>query len=549
MKTEILKFCMAKGILLDREVGEVLSEFSEETAKEIIEKVSMLKGKIINRNFFCKNADSLKEIMPEGGFEKLCINLGISIEISREISPINAESVVESESMNHRRNVRVLYSSSNQTKKIEVKDFTKYFRVRYSMMRTVLQERPELENLTSINKISNQKQSFSIIGLVYGKRVTKNKNLMLEIEDLTGKILVLINQNKEEVYSQAQDILLDSVIGVRGSGSREMFFVNEIILPEAILREKNYLDRDECAAFISDIHIGSKMFLEKNFLKFIEWINGDLGDNKQREEALKVKYLFITGDTIDGVGVYPNQEQLSNIKDITEQYQKLASCLSRIRNDVSIILCPGQHDAVRVAEPQPALGKEFAWPLHELDNVILVSNPALVEIVNEKKKGVKILMYHGASMTPIINGVDSLRTIKAHDTPSKVVRFMLKNRHLCPIHSAVTYIPNEKVDELAISDVPDIITTGDLHKPDVDIYNNILIVCSSCWQSTTPFEEKVGNHPEPCKVPIVNLKTRAVKIIDFSEDEEIEEIKTCEEKGSELVCEVKGEKKEEVIVK
>jgi len=550
MKTEILKFCMAKGILLDREVGEVLSEFSEETAKEIIEKVSMLKGKIINKHFFSENVENLRGIMPEGGFEKMCINLGISIEISREIAPIKEAIVREGEIVNNRKNVRVLYSSSNQTKKITAQDFTKYFRARYSELRKVLQERPELENLTSINKISSQKQSFSIIGIVYGKRVTKNKNLMLEIEDLTGKISVLINQNKEEVYSQAKDILLDSVIGVRGSGSREMFFVNEIILPEAVLREKNHLERDEHAAFISDTHVGSRNFLEKNFLKFIEWINGNLGDSKQREEAMKIKYLFITGDTIDGVGVYPNQELLLNIKDITEQYQKLASCLSRIRNDLSIIICPGQHDAVRVAEPQPALGKEFAWPLHELENVILVSNPALIEIMNERKKGVKILMYHGASMVSIINEVDSLRTAKAHDTPSKVVRFILKNRHLCPIHSAVTYIPNEKRDELLISDIPDIITTADLHKTDIDIFNNILIICSSCWQSTTPFEEKVGNHPDPCKVPIVNLKTRAVKIIDFSEEEEIEETKTCEEKGSELVCEIKGEKKElEVVAK
>jgi hypothetical protein len=51
-----------------------------------------------------------------------------------------------------------------------------------------------------------------------------------------------------------------------------------------------------------------------------------------------------------------------------------------------------------------------------------------------------------------------------------------------------------------------------------------LIICSSCWQSITPFEEKVGNLPDPCKVPIVNLQTGALKILDFSDNnEEIEE--------------------------
>jgi DNA polymerase II small subunit/DNA polymerase delta subunit B len=74
----------------------------------------------------------------------------------------------------------------------------------------------------------------------------------------------------------------------------------------------------------------------------------------------------------------------------------------------------------------------------------------------------------------------------------------------------------ENKDPLVIETVPDIIATGDLHKPEVSTYNNILLVASSCWQSKTPFEEKVGNNPDPCKVPVFNLKTREVKILDFS---------------------------------
>ena len=142
-----------------------------------------------------------------------------------------------------------------------------------------------------------------------------------------------------------------------------------------------------------------------------------------------------------------------------------------------------------------------------------------------------------------------IKDIEQTNFLQQVVRYMLKFRHLGPIHSSITYIPNSITDELAIKEVPDVIVTADLHKPDVDMYNNILIICNSCWQSITPFEEKVGNHPDPCKVPIVNLKTRAVKIIDFSEEEEIEETKSCEDKGNELVCTVAGEKKEEVMVK
>ena len=69
---------------------------------------------------------------------------------------------------------------------------------------------------------------------------------------------------------------------------------------------------------------------------------------------------------------------------------------------------------------------------------------------------------------------------------------------------------------MLIKEAPDVIVTGEMHKTDIDRYNGILIVGCSCWQSTTAFEEKVGNLPDPCKVPILNLKTNAIKILDFS---------------------------------
>ncbi len=174
-------------------------------------------------------------------------------------------------------------------------------------------------------------------------------------------------------------------------------------------------------------------------------------------------------------------------------------------------MCPGQHDAVRVAEPQPAVGEDYAPELHALSNLTLVTNPCFVSIVD----GFNVLMYHGASFHGVINDIESLRVSNAHDTPTKVVKELLKRRHLAPSHSAVIYIPGDK-DPLFISRIPDILTNGEVHKADVDSYNNILLISNSCWQSQTLFEEKVGNHPDPCKVPMLNLKTREIKILDFS---------------------------------
>jgi DNA polymerase II small subunit/DNA polymerase delta subunit B len=147
-----------------------------------------------------------------------------------------------------------------------------------------------------------------------------------------------------------------------------------------------------------------------------------------------------------------------------------------------------------------------------MGNVHLVSNPAIVEI-----GGVfRVLMYHGASMNSFINEILEIKASGGHLNPTKIVREMLKRRHLAPLHGSVDYIPCENGDLMVISDVPDIIATADQHRAEVGEYNNILMVASSCWQSMTPFEEKVGNIPNPCKVPVFNMKTRDIKIFDFS---------------------------------
>ncbi|PIN91309.1 hypothetical protein COU61_02275 [Candidatus Pacearchaeota archaeon CG10_big_fil_rev_8_21_14_0_10_35_13] len=540
MNNGILKYCFEKGCLIDKEVYEVLDKLGNtEVAKKIIESLTVqLNQKIITKTILGKYSRELQQITQSNEekttIERICINLGINIEITKKeqilIDQKNAEKVMEATKVEileikeegieiiKKGRVKVLNSHINKERKVTVPDFVKHFKIRYQMIKKMLQERPELENLTTINKLSMKRQNVSIIGMVLNKRITKNKNIIIEVEDPTGKINVLINSNKEEACKIAKQILLDDIIGIKATGDHTILFANEIYYPDAIVRDKVRLEEDESVAFISDIHVGSKLFLRENFEKFIKWLNGEVGEEEQKKEALKIKYLMIIGDNIDGVGVYPGQEKLLEMPDIRDQYKELARYLNMIRKDLTIMMIPGQHDSVRVAEPQPPIGKDYGEPLHEIDNLLLLSNPCTVEIGGntEGGKGIKILMYHGASFAGIINEIEDLRLGRAFDTPTKVVKHLLKRRHLSPTHSFTPYIPNETRDPMVIEHTPDIVATGDLHKSDIDTYNNILLITGGCWQSTTPFEEKVGNHPDPCKVPIYNLKTRALKIIDFS---------------------------------
>jgi DNA polymerase II small subunit len=543
----------------------------EEVAREIIDKIAIVsQKKMITKNLVNENLDKIKPLLfsLDGDKKKLVdkyfVNVSISVEVKKESSVESVSDKDEKIEENGRGSVKILSSPVIASQKLVVRDFVKYFRSRYTVLKGILQQRPELDNLISIDKISGSRD-VSIIALVTEKHITKNKNIILTVEDLTGKIKILINQNKEEIYEKAKEILLDDVIGFKCNGSRDFLFVNDLFYPECFLKDKKRSDDEVYALFTSDFHIGSGNFLEKNFNKFIDWLNGKDCDEKQKEVLKKIKYMFVVGDSIDGVGIYPGQEKDLKIKSIKDQYVKLAEFYRRIPKHISIIQCAGQHDGVRVAEPQPPIGEDFGEPLQEFENLYLVSNPSLVEIEGKPdKEGFKVLMYHGASMHGIISEIEDLRLANSHATPARVVKHLLFRRHLAPTHGATTYIPDRNEDSMLIKDIPDILTTGDLHKTDIDSYNNVLIISNSCWQSMTAFEEKVGNQPDPCKVPILNLKTREIKVLDFSEVEDSEEIcdedgedckvtnKICEniKKGDEIedsnvdekeiVCEVKG---------
>ncbi|MBI2449089.1 metallophosphoesterase [Candidatus Pacearchaeota archaeon] len=517
MKNDILKICMEKGILLDKEGFELINNLGDrEIIIDFLDKLNKgFRERFITKSFIVRNINKIQEFYYDSEkkkvIEKLLFQLGIDISVEREISEKSAEPTESAEIVNAR--FKIVDFPFLPSQKLEVDHFIRYFRNRFEDMKRIIQERAEMEGVISINRLVPRKQA-SFIGMVINKRYTKNKNLLIEFEDPTARINVLINKNMQ-AYAKAKELLFDDIVGVKGSGDGELFFANDIIYPDVFIHEKAFLDREEYALFTSDVHVGSTMFLSSNFERFIRWINSEVGDEKQKATARKVRYLFIVGDTIDGVGVYPGQERLLGIKDIREQYKELARYLGMIREDITIFMIPGQHDSVRVAEPQPPIGADYAEPIHQLKNVVLLGNPAMIEITNNGKKGIKILMYHGASMNSFISEIEELRMIKAHHYPAKVVKYLLKRRHLAPIHSSVLYIPSER-DLLMIREIPDVIVTGDLHRSTTDYYNGVQIITSSCWQSMTPFEEKVGNTPDPCKVPLMNLKTREVKMLDFS---------------------------------
>ncbi|MCK4522209.1 MAG: metallophosphoesterase, partial [Nanoarchaeota archaeon] len=415
---EIIDFFLSKNILLNKEV---INKFIE---KEIDIDIfyNILKDKIKSDSFLVLDKDieelltkidnldiNWKEfekslVMAEKGDKKLYNKFINYLEKEKKEKPAEKE---------EENKVKIVFSYKDKPKKRVVQDFVSYFNKRFDFMENLLQKRQELQNLMSINRIKakREKDNISLIGIVSDKIFTKNNNLILTVEDKTGSMKVLVNKTKPDMFKLAKDIVLDEVIGVVGVNGENIVFANNVVWPDVPSgKEIKKAKDDVCAVFLSDFHVGSDNFLGENLDKFIKWLNYEVGSDKQKELAKKIKYIFIVGDLVDGCGIYPGQEDELVIKDIYEQYEECARILKKIPHHIKLIICPGNHDALRIAEPQPELYKDFSKALWELENVIMVSNPAIVNIQSSNDfSGFDILLYHGYSFDYYVPNVDSIR--------------------------------------------------------------------------------------------------------------------------------------------
>ena len=425
--------------------------------------------------------------------------------------------------------VQILQSFDKKLKKWEVKDFVDHYTRRYELLSNILKRRATIDNLMSINSVRSlsSEQTVSIIGLIQDKFISRNGHLMLEVEDTTHSIRVVVSKNNAEVFKQAQDIVVDEVVAIKGSARKDVIFANELFFPDIPFNLKiKKAPTPGSAVFLSDIHVGSKQFLEKEFNFFLSWIQGKRGTDEEKALAKNVKYILVSGDVVDGVGIYPQQNKELAILDIYQQYEELARLLSEIPQHIEIILAPGNHDAMRLSEPQPPLSScPYAGALQHLPNVTFVSNPGMVTIhASEEFEGFKILLYHGYSFDYYVAKVPSLKEAGGYDNPCAIMQFLLSKRHLAPSHSSSLYLPEPDDDFLTIKEIPDIFLAGHVHRTGSAYYRGVLLLNSSCWQGMTSFQEKTGHNPSPAKVQIVDLQTRKISLIDFSFSQSTDEV-------------------------
>jgi DNA polymerase II small subunit len=382
----------------------------------------------------------------------------------------------------------------------DVENFIAHFRNRFERISKMLRRSnavPTVE-LADIKKHIDERAR--VVVFVTEKRETKKGNLLIEVEDLTGTFKVVISSSKfnEKVMDKARMIILDDIIAITGKVLEPYLIAEDIEWPDLpVIREKKRAENDVAVAYLSDMHFGSRYFLDKYLKSFVDWLHGK---GEAKELAGKVKYIAIAGDIVDGIGIYPNQEKELIVKDVFQQYKMFDDFIEDLPDYIEVIVAPGNHDAVRRGEPQPAISKEYI-----ASNVTRVGNPSCFNI-----EGIKHLVYHGTSIDSMIASIP--QTTYTH--PEKVMVEYLKRRHLSPIYGGNLIIP-ENVDYMVIDEPPDVFHCGHVHKNGYTQYRGTLVINSGTFQDRTDFQVKQGHVPTPALVPIYELKHGRLHTLDF----------------------------------
>jgi DNA polymerase II small subunit len=414
-----------------------------------------------------------------------------------------------------------------------VDDFNALFNSRFNLLRRIFQSRIDTQTAVSLEIAKTKREDTrrrralsregvrsrrpitqKVVGIVKNRNISKSGNVVIELEDIVkdregtttsaDSIICVIPAGREgytgqQLSEKATSILLDEVLCVSGYVDQDgRMIANDVIFPDIpTTRQAGRAKRDTYAVFLSDLHCGSREFMEEEFDSFISWLNGHDVESSDKGMVNRVRYVFIAGDLVDGVGVYPSQRSDLIIPDIYDQYDCIAKKIGKLPKHIKIICIPGNHDACRQALPRPPIPSEYAESLYNLgERIMLLGDPAHLIV-----EGVSILLTHGDSIDDLVTQLPGA----SYTEPASSMMSLLQKRHLAPIYGGKTELAPLSRDWMVIETPPDIVHFGHAHHNAVDKYRGVQIINSGTFQSQTDFMRKQGVVPTPGIVTIINL--------------------------------------------
>jgi len=389
-----LTYALSRGFQIHPDAFKILEKIDAKELEKIIKQVVREKAK---QNLFLINQNDLK--------------MFVDFEIDETIE-------------NH----HVILS--DPTKKITsaegIDGFSALFANRYSKLLKIILQRSQAKKLSPIETVKSGKVKEEVIvaGLLMDRKIERDLTKLV-VDDPSGSLEMLVFN--KEIQETANSLLMDQFVMLTITpGKKGGFIVKDLVQPDVPDRVTNRSKTETYAVLISDLHVGSKYFMEKEFIEFVEWLSSP------DPIARKVRFVLVGGDIIDGIGIFPNQDKELLLVDVNEQMLKAAQLLDKIPKHIKVFIIPGNHDPGRRALPQPAIPEKHNFRLWNRENFFMLGNPSMIEL-----NGVKILMFHGQSLDDVVGTAPGL----SYSQPAKAMRVLLKARHLSPIYGKRTPPP------------------------------------------------------------------------------------------------------------
>jgi DNA polymerase II small subunit len=469
---------MASGYVFDAKAFDMISELPPETDLEsFVDKLLQQKALVRSDGKVVNEEDVLKALPPD-----------FPVKGKGKTQPVDEPT-----------NLEVLSDPTLAISPAEANEgFNRLFKDRYERLISIVKGRPDARGIVEVAAVKEigEGKKVKVAGLVTNRSNRKN-SAEITLDDPSGTVRILCPDDR--VMRSALEAPLDGMIVAEVSRGRSgQIYASSIALPDVPGRRITSFSHRAYAVLLSDLHVGSRMFLGEDFKRFLRWLNGELGD---ADIVNRIRYVIVAGDVVDGVGVYPGQEYQLMERDPKKQYEMAAQLLRQIPSKIQIVLSPGNHDAVRQALPQPAVGLDIAESLYAMDNVRWVGDPCYVKL-----NGVSMLVYHGKSLDDVIATTPDL----SYDRPTDAMKLLLRSRHLAPTYGKRTALSPELRDFMVVDPVPDILHSGHVHTFGELSYRGTLLINSGTWQSQTSFQSNMGLEPTPSIVPVVDLSTLQV---------------------------------------
>ncbi|MFB5598432.1 MAG: OB-fold nucleic acid binding domain-containing protein, partial [Nitrosopumilaceae archaeon] len=182
-----------------------------------------------------------------------------------------------------------------------VDGFNALFASRFSKLKKIVSTRPEAKLLKSISSVIATKSNSDmyVCGLVSNRSSERNITKLV-VDDQSGSIEAMVFD--KDLQKIADSLLIDQFVMLRVVvGKSGGFIAKDIITPDISDRASNRSESETYAVFLSDLHIGSRYFMEDELNEFVSWLSSP------DPVARKIRFILIAGDVVDGVGIYPNQ--------------------------------------------------------------------------------------------------------------------------------------------------------------------------------------------------------------------------------------------------